>query len=187
MNITLPRATVQAAFEYLELTWEQVELLDEIRKALAQPQAEPAKPLPDIYYMRDNHTFRSLSDNVETALIEIEQEFNAGHTHGMLCSKRRGFKTVHAQGEKLRLKFFEECREVLESQPHLIADELPGAGSIYSAGEAQPATQPRKLVALTDEQIEEISRQIERSDFFDCVVPFARAIESAHGITGGGA
>lgn len=46
---------------------------------------------------------------------------------------------------------------------------------------AQPAKEPRK--PLTDEKIEDISRQIERSDFFDCVVPFARAVEAAHGIT----
>ena len=37
---------------------------------------------------------------------------------------------------------------------------------------------------LTDEQIEAISDQIERSDFFECVIPFARAIEAAHGIKG---
>ena len=44
--------------------------------------------------------------------------------------------------------------------------------------------QPAQQEPLTDEQIETISDQIERSDFFDCVVPFARAIEAAHGIKG---
>ena len=35
---------------------------------------------------------------------------------------------------------------------------------------------------LTDEDILKISDDIERSDFFDIVIPFARAIEAAHGI-----
>lgn len=44
------------------------------------------------------------------------------------------------------------------------------------------AIDPPKRYPLTEEQIEAISKAIERSDFFDCVVPFARAIERAHGI-----
>ena len=35
---------------------------------------------------------------------------------------------------------------------------------------------------LTDEQIEQLFRKVEVSDFHDCVVPFAHAIEAAHGI-----
>ena len=41
-------------------------------------------------------------------------------------------------------------------------------------------TEQPKRRPLTEEQIEAISKAIERSDFFDCVVPFARAIEQAH-------
>ena len=40
-------------------------------------------------------------------------------------------------------------------------------------------TRPAQWVGLTDEEIEKISDEIERSDFFDVVVPFARAIEAA--------
>lgn len=43
-------------------------------------------------------------------------------------------------------------------------------------------TEPPQRNPLTEMQIEAISKGIERSDFFDCVVPFARAIEQAHGI-----
>lgn len=45
--------------------------------------------------------------------------------------------------------------------------------------ETQPAQPSKSWVSLTDEEIENISNQIERSDFFDCVIPFARAIEAA--------
>ena len=39
--------------------------------------------------------------------------------------------------------------------------------------------QAEPWVSLTEKEIENISNQIERSDFFDCVIPFARAIEAA--------
>ena len=35
---------------------------------------------------------------------------------------------------------------------------------------------------LTDEQIEAVWRNVQANDFHDCVQPFARAIEAAHGI-----
>ena len=37
---------------------------------------------------------------------------------------------------------------------------------------------------LTNEEIEEVWRRVQANDFHDCVQPFARAIEAAHGITG---
>jgi hypothetical protein len=42
---------------------------------------------------------------------------------------------------------------------------------------AQPAPVP-----LADEQIEQIWKRVQANDFHDCVQPFARAIEAAHGI-----
>lgn len=68
-----------------------------------------------VYYMRDNHTFKQLSADAKTALAEIESEFNAGYTHGMLCSHRPGFKKIHAQGDETRAKFFAECKKSLEA------------------------------------------------------------------------
>jgi hypothetical protein len=39
---------------------------------------------PDrIFYMRDNHTFTKLSDDVETALKQIGEDFDEGWTCGM--------------------------------------------------------------------------------------------------------
>ena len=105
-----------------------------------------------IWYMRDNHTFKKLSADVSTALIEIEQEFNEGYTYGMLCSKREGFPNVHASGDKKRLEFFAECKSTLEQW-------LP----------AQPPTPPQRTwVGLTDEEIWETPTLSE----------FARAIEA---------
>ena len=47
---------------------------------------------------------------------------------------------------------------------------------------AQPHTTPPQRKPLTDEQIETIWRRVQANDFHDCVQPFARAIEAAHGI-----
>ena len=45
-----------------------------------------------------------------------------------------------------------------------------------------PSAQPPQRKPLTDEQIETIWRRVQTNDFHDCVQPFARAIEAAHGI-----
>ena len=127
-----------------------------IREALAQPEQEPVT----IWYMRDNHTFKKLSADVSTALIEIEQEFNEGYTYGMLCSKRKGFPTVHASGDKKRLEFFAECKLTLEQW-------LP----------TQPSTPPHRK-PLTDEQWQVIA------DTLDCLITRKQkdAIEAVIGI-----
>lgn len=52
-----------------------------------------------IYYMRDNHTFLQLSQDVDEAVSEIHDEWYAGYTHGMLCSKSPGTPVpVHGNG-----------------------------------------------------------------------------------------
>jgi hypothetical protein len=45
-----------------------------------------------------------------------------------------------------------------------------------------PYVTPPQRKPLTDEQIEDAWRKVETGDFYDCVQPFARAIEAAHGI-----
>lgn len=87
----------------------------EPKNLFAKTPPQPAQPeLAPIYYMRDNHTFKKLSADVRTALVEIEHEFNEGYTYGALCSKREGFQDVHASGSKKRLEFFAECKTTLE-------------------------------------------------------------------------
>ncbi|CAB4121026.1 hypothetical protein UFOVP10_6 [uncultured Caudovirales phage] len=80
---------------------------------LEQP-AQTAQEPEAIWYVRENHTLKRLSADVNAALIEIEQEFKAGHTYGTLCSKRNGFVEVHASGEKTRMEFFADCKSTLE-------------------------------------------------------------------------
>lgn len=54
---------------------------------------------PSVYYMRDNHTFRRLSNDVETAVAMLWEEFDDGYTCGMLCSKTPGTpKSVQSNG-----------------------------------------------------------------------------------------
>ena len=43
-------------------------------------------------------------------------------------------------------------------------------------------TSPPARKPLTDEEIETVWRSVQANDFHDCVKPFARAIEAAHGI-----
>lgn len=79
-------------------------------------QAQGVGELSPIHYMRDNHTFKRLSEHVPTAMVEIEQEFNSGYTCGMLCSKRPGFVSIHANGNKNRMEFLKACEDRLKQQ-----------------------------------------------------------------------
>ncbi|RZI59326.1 MAG: hypothetical protein EOP14_04325, partial [Pseudomonas sp.] len=54
--------------------------------------------------MRDNHTFRALTGGPEEMVDQCLEEFDAGYTSGMLCSKERGI-TVHASGKARRDEF----------------------------------------------------------------------------------
>jgi hypothetical protein len=130
--------------------------------AMTGKAEQPARQEPvAIYFMRDNHTFKKLSANVSNALVEIEQEFNDGWTYGMLCSKRKGFQSVHASGSAKRLEFFAECKATLEQW--------------------LPTSPPPQRKPLTDEEIYDMYNE-PRSDAE--MLEFARAIEAAHGIKG---
>lgn len=99
-----------AGFDYDEAL--RIALLAAAPKQQAVNEAGDESP---IYYMRDNHTFKRLSNSVSAALVEIEAEFNAGYTHGMLCSHRSGFKDIHASGNINRMAFLAECRAALHA------------------------------------------------------------------------
>lgn len=74
------------------------------------------------YYMRDNHTFRGLSDDLEMALSQIEEELDAGWTSGMLCSKHAiEFDSVHADyrwGKEETLGRFRKALSAHLTQEH---------------------------------------------------------------------
>jgi len=85
-----------------------------VKELVAADKNAKDSPVDAIWYMRDNHTFKKLSKDVSTALIEIEEQLNLGYTHGMLCSKRPGFENIHSNGNKDRMRFLKDCRERLE-------------------------------------------------------------------------
>ena len=86
---------------------ERLKVRERARDLLAGQVPEP------VYYMRDNHTFKRLSDDVDTAITEIEAELDAGWTSGMLCSKRKGFSSLHANFRRPREEFISDCRDAL--------------------------------------------------------------------------
>ena len=86
-----------------------------LHQAITKAEKQEPVELAPIYFMRDDHTFKRLSDDVSTALIEIEHEFNEGWTYGSLCSKREGFSMIHANGSAKQLYFFHECQRALEA------------------------------------------------------------------------
>jgi hypothetical protein len=114
----------------------RIQFYQRVQELVARVEAQPEQEPTPIYYMRDNHTFKELSADVSTALVEIESEFNAGYTYGSLFSKRKGFPWVHASGSEHRLAFFLKCKTVLEKW-----------------ADAPPAAQPEQRKPLTDEQI----------------------------------
>lgn len=66
----------------------------------------------NLYYMRDNHTFRKLPHDESDAISIIREEFEAGWTHGMLCSKISCATdtVVHARGMEDWDRFEAEAR-----------------------------------------------------------------------------
>ena len=86
----------------------------DVESLWARIDAALAGKLPEpVYYMRDNHTFRRLSNDVDTAITEIEAELDAGWTSGMLCSKRDGFPSLHANYRRPREEFISDCRDAM--------------------------------------------------------------------------
>ena len=76
--------------------------------------------LEPIYYMRDNHTFKRLSESVLPALNEMKKCWDDGYTSGLLSTSRPGApKGLHATGKSWR-QFSLEARtwyaELQESQ-----------------------------------------------------------------------
>ena len=69
----------------------------------------------EIYFMRDNHTFKKLSPDVFSAMLEIEAEFDNGNFYGALVSKREGFSTVDARGPSDKANFLENCQNALQT------------------------------------------------------------------------
>lgn len=80
------------------------------RPAQAQGDRKP------IYYMRDNHTFRELPENVEASLRDIEEELDAGFTSGGLFTKRKGSTDLPFRYTTPRHIMLEQAREWLTKE-----------------------------------------------------------------------
>ena len=53
----------------------------------------------NLYYMRDNHTFKKLSMDVDIAIEQIKKEFKDGYTMGMLCTHDATIQPIHASAD----------------------------------------------------------------------------------------
>lgn len=113
----------------------------------------PNNPTPDamvlvpLYYMRDNHTFRRLSDNPTAALAEVMEEFDAGWSHGMLCTKRpgeAGTLHVHGGGPGRKFEFEADAAAWLERQRVLAAPPAEPAEPSVPANYQSP-TNPGEI------------------------------------------
>lgn len=96
-------------------------MMHRIDEALGMSQHE----MHPVYYMRDNHTFKRLSDDVGTAIAEIVAELDAGFTSGMLCSKRLGFSNIGTNFRESREEFLSKCRKAM-----LAAAPKPGDADV---------------------------------------------------------
>ena len=79
-------------------------------RAADQPQAVT------LWYMRDNHTFRSLPLDVDAALALMREERDKGQTYGMLCGNPSAVipGVVHARGALTWGEFEAAARPWLE-------------------------------------------------------------------------
>jgi hypothetical protein len=55
-----------------------------------------------IWYMRDNHTFLTLSNNVDEALAQVQEEFEGGYTSGMVCTRDSSLPPIHTDYRDLK-------------------------------------------------------------------------------------
>ena len=93
-------------------------------------EAQPVR----FWYMRDNHTFRALPLDVDSALSVMREERDAGHTYGMLCGGPDGVVPVpvHARTAAEWPVFEDAARPWLEtavarSKPPNVAVKRPAA------------------------------------------------------------
>jgi len=82
-----------------------------------------------------------------------------------------------------------EAEEIVQGKPtwNRFIDATPLANDIavwmtVFAQDVARRDAPLPSQPLTDAQIETVWRSVQANDFHDCVKPFARAIEAAHGI-----
>ena len=67
------------------------------------------------WYMRDDHTFRKLSSNINKAIEQIAVEIDDGHTYGMLCAEDKSIPVLHAGSREEMPLYLADCVKWFES------------------------------------------------------------------------
>ena len=91
------------------------------------PTPEEAKgERVQIWYMRDNCTFRPLPLNADAAIAAMSEEFDDGNAHGMLCGSPRSLLSavIHAPSADRWDEFERNARSWLEEAVAL--NKVPG-------------------------------------------------------------
>jgi hypothetical protein len=117
--------------------------------------------------------------SIEAMKQALNKAFNLGQTYWQQANSE--YRSYWIKADVTQVSFEqlveETCQAVEQAQKQEPVIDKAAAIRIATVLGWTPPRQP-----LSEEEIEAIAAKIERSDFFDCVVPFARAIEAAHGI-----
>ena len=136
---------------------------------------------------------------LQEALAEQPAQQEPGRNHwedGDVFERIAAIKEQPAQPHQEPVEFvslLREAEEIVQGKPtwnrFIAATPLANDIAVWMTVFAQDvarryAPQPAQRKPLTDEEIETVWRSVQANDFHDCVKPFARAIEAAHGIKG---
>lgn len=108
------------------------------------------------------------------SVLKGSQEYKRGHTTFVEAVEE--LEEALAQPQPEPVAWMTQARNFVHPM-EFTEEEAKSYGwkAVYTSPPAQ-----RK--PLTDEEIETVWRSVQANDFHDCVKPFARAIEAAHGI-----
>ena len=113
--------------------------------------------------MLNNDEWKSLADSGDSGYWKAEDQDHYQQTNKAITALREAL----AQPEQEPVEWLTGC---------------PSCGMDSCDCDEGTWNPPTQRKPLTDEQIETIWRRVQANDFHDCVQPFARAIEAAHGI-----
>lgn len=81
----------------------------------------------NLYYMRDNHTFRPLPLDIEGAVAAVREEHALGFTSGMLCTKSLPANVTGAEPNPHACRSFDEFEpRIRKWMTYVLAYKSPG-------------------------------------------------------------
>ena len=120
-----------------------------------------------------------MSKEVMQQALEALNSFPTRHLTPFISSARTAVREAlaeqPAQQEPVKWSDYEPDG-MHHNKPARTLEEL------YALSREVLAEQPAQRKPLTEEEIEAVWKRVQANDFHDCVQPFARAIEAAHGI-----